>query len=177
MSVMWRSFGIGASPVAGHVEALLRWRRCGPVPHDGCRGFGLMLARCAGWSDLGRFDQIRTGSARASGPLRLCCIRVSCVALACRSGVAGHTTTGDRRDPRWQTWRREPGASAAPGKLNWSLRAKVRSHLTLGVAGFGKLGRLIISESSLVERITRSMRSRTGAQAKGRVRTFGSGRV
>lgn len=125
MSVMWRSFGIGASPVAGHVEAPLRWRRCGPVPHDGCRGFGLMLARCAGWSDLGRFDEIRTGSARASGPLWLCCIRVSCVALACRSGVAGHTTTCDRRDPRWQTWCREPGASAAPGKSNWSLRAKV----------------------------------------------------
>jgi hypothetical protein len=50
-----------------------------------------------------------------------------------------------------------------PTGLNWSLRAKVRSHLTLGVARFGKLGRLIISESSLVERITRSMRSRTGA--------------
>lgn len=39
MSVMWRSFGTGASPVVGQVGMLLRWHPSGPVPHD-CEGLG-----------------------------------------------------------------------------------------------------------------------------------------
>jgi len=73
MSVTWRSFGTGASPVAGHVEVTLRRHLRGPVPLRHTRASAI-VARCARRlrlrPRLASQNRTRTGLRAKAAPLQ-----------------------------------------------------------------------------------------------------------